>query len=851
MRVGACILRGCIAAIGVAALTASTGAAGDLKGGTELPSPEAKQIQMLTTTGREMPAGYEKLPAPTTRATMGSNVIPISSRGGCPWDLDGNNVVNVFDLLALLDSWGPCPGCPADFNGDNVVNVFDLLPLLDNWGPCPGCIDEMEPDCGLPEDTVNGGCNSDPPVFSPIDCGDCYNSSGAFDTGLGLRDTDWYEIIVTEPTEVTWTVTAEFECLMGYIAWLPGGEGSGDCGQITGSVDPFVIGAPGDTVSVSVVVGPGTHWFFCAPTFAVAVECPTAYQAELTCAEPPRGACCFPDTSCQDDMTAPECAAAGGFYQGNDTVCAEIECPEIITADFCEDAVAISVPFSGLTDTSNATFDDVGLCGTSNTAPGVWAKVTGDGTTYTATTCTDFFEYDTKLSVFCGNCNDLICVGGNDDNCSDGASVLLSTVTWCTEAGREYFILIHGFSSGVGRANLVVESDGLPCDNPPDCAIPIGACCLPDQSCVDGVTPGECAAQDGIFQGDGTTCDQVECGLIVTADFCEDAVLLPIPSVSVTDTTGATFDDVGTCGTSNTQPGVWAKVIGTGNTITVTTCDPVFYDYDTKLSVFCGTCDVLVCVTGNDDNCPDGNGLLSTVSWCSEVGREYYILIHGFSGVGQALLSVFDDGVLCDNPPPCEFFFGACCLPDGECVETDNFTCADLFGEFQGDGTLCAETECPPGCASECPPEGILENEPVCQDEYVDETNGGCNSVPEVFQPINCGETYCGETGTYFFTGLSYRDTDWFEFMLEETTVVTWDVVGEFPTLLIFIIDLNSGGCDNPLIVSQGGPAAAPCVPTSATATLGPGRYSVWVGPNLFGTGVDCGSNWIGTLSCN
>jgi glucose/arabinose dehydrogenase/plastocyanin len=59
-------------------------------------------------------------------------VLKIATR---PGDFNANGVVNVFDLLQLLDAWGPCPGCPEDINGDGVVNVFDLLILLENWGP--------------------------------------------------------------------------------------------------------------------------------------------------------------------------------------------------------------------------------------------------------------------------------------------------------------------------------------------------------------------------------------------------------------------------------------------------------------------------------------------------------------------------------------------------------------------------------------------------------------------------------------------------------------------------------------------------------------------------------------------
>lgn len=52
-------------------------------------------------------------------------------------DIDGNGVVNVFDLLALLGAWGPCANvadCPADLDGNGVVDVFDLLLLLGHWG---------------------------------------------------------------------------------------------------------------------------------------------------------------------------------------------------------------------------------------------------------------------------------------------------------------------------------------------------------------------------------------------------------------------------------------------------------------------------------------------------------------------------------------------------------------------------------------------------------------------------------------------------------------------------------------------------------------------------------------------
>ncbi len=74
------------------------------------------------------------------------------------------------------------------------------------------------------------------------------------------------------------------------------------------------------------------------------------------------------------------------------------------------------------------------------------------------------------------------------------------------------------------------------------------------------------------------------------------ARLAPLPwSMTTGDTTLATFDDVGFCGTDNTAPGVWYAIIGKGGMITkASTCGMV--DYDSKISVFTGACGNLTCV---------------------------------------------------------------------------------------------------------------------------------------------------------------------------------------------------------------------------------------------------------------
>jgi hypothetical protein len=61
----------------------------------------------------------------------------------CPGDINGDDVVNVIDLLALLEAWGQIGG-PADCNNDGIVNTADLLLLLGNWGDCPPAGPQLE-----------------------------------------------------------------------------------------------------------------------------------------------------------------------------------------------------------------------------------------------------------------------------------------------------------------------------------------------------------------------------------------------------------------------------------------------------------------------------------------------------------------------------------------------------------------------------------------------------------------------------------------------------------------------------------------------------------------------------------
>ena len=72
----------------------------------------------------------------------------------------------------------------------------------------------------------------------------------------------------------------------------------------------------------------------------------------------PTGACCLPDGTCAGPVSPTECAALGGNYQGNNSSCATIDCPDPVGAScfpngFCliltqADAVAAGASWQGV-----------------------------------------------------------------------------------------------------------------------------------------------------------------------------------------------------------------------------------------------------------------------------------------------------------------------------------------------------------------------------------------------------------------------------------------------------------------------------------------------------------------------
>lgn len=144
-----------------------------------------------------------------------------------------------------------------------------------------GAIQENEPNCGLdaagqPDDFVNGGCNTAGAFFGPIAAGETVCGTTAANPATAARDTDWYELVISEESFVTWFVSAESRMLIGIVD-------NGGVPECSG-VNCFLVYtevAACQGAAVSAVLGPGIWWFYVAPFIQDADACEFGYTATV------------------------------------------------------------------------------------------------------------------------------------------------------------------------------------------------------------------------------------------------------------------------------------------------------------------------------------------------------------------------------------------------------------------------------------------------------------------------------------------------------------------------------------------------------------------------------------------
>jgi hypothetical protein len=364
--------------------------------------------------------------------------------------------------------------------------------------------------------------------------------------------------------------------------------------------------------------------------------------------------------------------------------------------DACLAADALVVPSTTIGATLTATPDGgaPSPCGSGGVgAPGVWYSVPGTGRTITATTCRPATDYDTQLVVYCGGCDDLICVGGNNNQPGDpdpacdvegNGSNAASTVSWCSESGRQYLILVNGSFGATGTFELRITDDGIPCPPPPPCDADLPP---PNDSCSAAFT----------------------------------AALGDTPFSTLNATTDG--PPHGACGTSPDQQvsqDVWFTYSAdlTGD-LTVSTCG--LADFDTRIAIYnTGDCAAVGGATllGCNDNAP-GNpcgqppDLHSRLVVSVASGSTYLIRVGGTgaaTGTGTLRLDLAPMHPACPGPGDCLISHGT---PGCENALCCNLVCADMPGccDVAWD-QACADAAaaCPP------PPPCALQEGSLCQD---------------------------------------------------------------------------------------------------------------------------------------
>ncbi len=96
-----------------------------------LGQPDASTT-VLTGGGFALTGGFWPGATPIPTPTCAPDIAPPPT---------GDGMVNVNDLLAVINNWGPCPVppavCWADITNDGNINVNDLLAVINGWGVCP------------------------------------------------------------------------------------------------------------------------------------------------------------------------------------------------------------------------------------------------------------------------------------------------------------------------------------------------------------------------------------------------------------------------------------------------------------------------------------------------------------------------------------------------------------------------------------------------------------------------------------------------------------------------------------------------------------------------------------------
>jgi hypothetical protein len=263
--------------------------------------------------------------------------------------------------------------------------------------------------------------------------------------------------------------------------------------------------------------------------------------------------------------------------------------------------------------------------------------------------------YDTKVYVYENTCVGGSLIACNDDACGiDGFRSQLLNVP--LTGGNTYYIVVDGFGGDSGPYEMAVD-------------LVRGACCLPAVGC-ERLTEADCAAQGGMYQGDGIGCDPEPCtdgACCFPDDSCDE-----ITELECGQTGGVFFAGPGTsCADLDCAPGACCTIEGKGGI----GCELFPPD----------VCDLIGGVFIGGDCLPDictASGSCCIDTLCLPIGP---LECAAQGGV------FMPSGTPCMGDP-CVPAVAACCLPTGDCMLLTPAQCQAAGGLFVGG--FCADAQC-------------------------------------------------------------------------------------------------------------------------------------------------------------
>ena len=419
----------------------------------------------------------------------------------CTADVDGDMVVSVTDILAIVGNWGVCGdglfrpvGDVAPLpNGDCCVNVEDLLAVIGSWGD----------DC-----TPRGACCSDMGVCTEMVTIDACTFMGGQYLGDGSTCADGLCLAgACCMDDVSCSQMSSWYCIDSGGIFRGDGTNcldiscSSDC-DATGCQPPDlaghgvdgIIGATSDTnAGAGYVVADTFHptvdgditqacWWGLYIDFGLGADCGV---------DGPGTGDNFTITYYLDDGDS---TIPGTMFAGPFAVSASV----MPTGDVIPSSIGDIVQY--MYTASHPTVNvQSGMC--------YWISISNE------TTGSCFWLWETAPQGDGRSAQDNDGWGTNDydlgfcvnvDTSSDACGVFTGP---CCLTGEVCVIMSE---VDCITAEGVYKGDNLSCSDINDCQPIPGACCFPN-TCIQNTTDEECIAFDGKFMGENTTCDDVDC----------------------------------------------------------------------------------------------------------------------------------------------------------------------------------------------------------------------------------------------------------------------------------------------------------------------------------------------------